>query len=98
MDYKIHKVNIIYGIIIIIREVMCAIGNLIIKFICSFIQLLKGSIKILFKIIIFLIQITCICMLVAIIPYFLKSYLKEIIKLVKFYLDKFIKNLYNKIV
>ena len=36
-------------------------------------------------------------MLVAIIPYFLKSYLKEIIKLVEFYLDKFIKNLYNKI-
>ena len=76
---------------------MCAIDNLIIKFICWFIQLLKGSIKILFKIIIFLLQLACIFMLIAIIPYFLKSYLKEIIKLQEFYLDDFIKNLYNKI-
>ena len=36
-------------------------------------------------------------MLIAIIPYFLKFYLKEIIKLLEFYLDNFIKNLYNKI-
>ena len=76
---------------------MCAIDNLIIKFICWFIQLLKGSIKIIIKIIIFLLQLACIFMLIAIIPYFLKSYLKEIIKLQEFYLDDFIKNLYNKI-